>query len=153
MDVVFVPKLPPGPVSNVTAAPGAGSATVSFTAPATGGPPTKYTVTPFVGSTAQAPVTVQGSPPATTVKIGDLDPGISYTFKVQPANGSGSGPLSAASNAVTPTAPTLPAAPTGLIPSADNQQATVSWIAPNDGGSGHARASANDSTTRMESAL
>ena len=53
VDVVFVPKLPPGAVSNVTATPGPGSATVNFTAPATGGPPTRYIVTPFIGSAAQ----------------------------------------------------------------------------------------------------
>jgi Concanavalin A-like lectin/glucanases superfamily/Fibronectin type III domain/Viral BACON domain len=79
-------------------------------------------------------VTVTGSPPATSVKVGDLDPGTSYTFKVQAANGSGSGPLSAASNAVTPSAPTAPGAPTGLLAGAGNQQVTVRWSAPNDGG-------------------
>jgi hypothetical protein len=134
VDVVFAPKLPPGPVSNVTATPGPGSATVSFTAPATGGPPTRYVVTPFIGSTAQPSVTVTGTPPATSVTVGDLDPGTSYTFKVQAGNGSGTSALSAASNAVTPNAPTAPAAPTAVVASAANQQATVRWTAPNDGG-------------------
>jgi Domain of unknown function (DUF4082)/Concanavalin A-like lectin/glucanases superfamily/Fibronectin type III domain/Viral BACON domain/Bacterial Ig domain len=134
VDVVFTPKLPPGPVGSVTATAGPGSATVSFTAPTTGGTPTKYTVTPFVGSTAQTPLVVQGSPPPTSIKVGDLDPGTTYTFKVQPANGSGSGPVSAASNEVTPTAPTAPSAPTSLVPSGGNQQAALSWTAPPDGG-------------------
>ena len=134
VDVVFAPKLPPGAVSNVTATPGPGSATVNFTAPATGGPPTRYIVTPFIGSTAQPSVTVTGTPPVTSVKVGDLDPATSYTFKVQAGNGSGTGPLSAASNAVTPNAPTVPGAPTALVASAANQQATVRWTAPNDGG-------------------
>ena len=134
VDVVFTPKLPPGPVGAVTATPGPGSATVNFTAPATGGPPTRYIVTPFIGSTAQPAVTVVGSPPATPVKVSGLDAGTSYTFKVQAANGSGAGPLSGASNAVTPTPPTAPGAPTGLVVSAGNQQATVRWTAPSDGG-------------------
>jgi hypothetical protein len=134
VDVSFVPKLPPGPVGTVAAAAGPGSATVSFTAPTTGGPPTRYTVTPFIGSTAQPSVTVTGTPPATSVKVGDLDPGTSYTFKVQAANGSGSGPLSTASNAVTPNPPLAPGAPTGVVASGSNQQATVRWTAPNDGG-------------------
>ena len=121
-------------MSNVTATPGPGSATVNFTAPATGGPPTRYIVTPFIGSAAQPAVTVTGTPPATSVKVGDLDPATSYTFKVQAGNGSGTGPLSAASNAVTPNAPTAPGAPTALVASAANQQATVRWTAPNDGG-------------------
>ena len=134
VDPVFIPKLPPGPVGAVTATAGPGSATVSFSAPSTGGPPTRYVVTPFIGSTAQTPVTVQGSPPAIPVKVSGLDAGTSYTFKVQAANGSGSGPLSAASNAVTPTQPTAPGAPTDLVPSGGNQQATVRWTAPADGG-------------------
>jgi Domain of unknown function (DUF4082)/Concanavalin A-like lectin/glucanases superfamily/Fibronectin type III domain/Bacterial Ig domain/Viral BACON domain len=134
VDVVFVPKLPPGPVTSVTASPGPGSATVNFTAPTTGGPPTRYTVTPFIGSTAQTPVTVTGTPPATPVQVGGLDPGTSYTFKVQAANGSGSGPLSAASNAVTPNPPTAPGTPIGVVASAGNQQATLRWTSPSDGG-------------------
>ena len=113
VDVVFAPKLPPGAVGNVTATPGPGSATVNFTAPATGGPPTRYIVTPFIGSAAQPSVTVTGTPPATSVKVGDLDPATSYTFKVQAGNGSGTGPLSAASNAVTPNAPTAAGRPDG----------------------------------------
>ena len=42
------------------------SADVSWTAPASGGPVTSYTITPYIGSTAQTPTTVTGSPPATT---------------------------------------------------------------------------------------
>ena len=134
VDVVFTPKLPPGPVSNVSATAGTGSATVNFTAPATGGPPTRYVVTPFIGSTAQPTTTVTGSPPATSVKVSNLDAGTAYTFRVQAGNGSGISALSAPSNAVTPTPPTVPGAPTALIPSAGNQQATLRWTAPNDGG-------------------
>jgi len=65
VDVVFTPKLPPGATGTPTATAGPGSATVTFSAPATGGPPTRYIVTPFVGSIAQAPTTVTGTPPAT----------------------------------------------------------------------------------------
>ena len=134
VDVVFTPKLPPGPVSNVSATAGTGSATVNFSAPVTGGPPTRYIVTPFIGSTAQPTVTATGSPPATSVKVSNLDAGTAYTFRVQAGNGSGISALSAPSNAVTPTPPTAPGAPTALIPSAGNQQATLRWTAPNDGG-------------------
>ena len=134
VDVVFNPKLPPGPVSDVSAIAGPGSATVRFTAPVTGGAPTKYTVTPFIGSTAQPAQTVTGNPPSTSVVVGNLDPGTAYTFKAQAANGSGAGPLSAASNAVTPTAPTVPGTPTGVTASAGSGQATVRWTAPGDGG-------------------
>jgi hypothetical protein len=134
VDVVFTPKLPPGAVGAVTAAAAPGAATVNFVAPTTGGPPTRYTVTPYIGSTAQPSVTVTGNPPPTSVTVNNLDPASTYTFKVQAANGSGSGPLSAASNAVTPLAPTAPGAPLGLIATAGNQQATLRWTAPSDGG-------------------
>jgi N,N-dimethylformamidase beta subunit-like protein/uncharacterized protein DUF4082/concanavalin A-like lectin/glucanase superfamily protein/fibronectin type III domain protein/Big-like domain-containing protein/BACON domain-containing protein len=134
VDVLFTPKLPPGAASLVTATAGPGSATVSWLAPATGGPPSRYIVTPYVGTTAQPPVTVTGNPPATSVVVNGLDPSSSYTFTVQAANGSGSGPVSTPSNAVTPTAPTAPGAPTAVSASAGNAQATVRWTAPSDGG-------------------
>ena len=55
VDVMYaVPA--PGAVSGVTAqVAGQTSADVSWTAPTTGGPPTSYKVTPYVGSTAQTP--------------------------------------------------------------------------------------------------
>ena len=37
--------------------------------------PSRYIVTPFIGSTAQPSVTVQGSPPATSTTVSGLDPG------------------------------------------------------------------------------
>ena len=53
VDVIFIPKLPPGPVGLVTATAGPGQATVSFLAPASGGSPSRYTVMPYVGTIAQ----------------------------------------------------------------------------------------------------
>jgi hypothetical protein len=85
---------------------GNASATVSWTAPAnTGGSAIiSYTVTPYIGSTAQTPVTVTGSPPPTTTTVTGLTNGTSYTFTVSATNATGTGPASVASNAVTPTA-------------------------------------------------
>ena len=48
---------------SVTATAGKGSASVNWSAPTTGGPVTTYTVTPYIGSSAQTPTTVTGSTP------------------------------------------------------------------------------------------
>jgi hypothetical protein len=89
----------------VTASAGNASATVSWTAPSNGGSPiTSYTVTPFIGATAQTPTVVTGNPPATSTTVTGLTNGTAYTFKVTATNAIGTGPASAASNAVTPSA-------------------------------------------------
>ena len=55
----------PDSPTQVTATPGNKSATVSWTALRDGGSPiTGYTVTPYIGSTAQTTKTVTGTPPA-----------------------------------------------------------------------------------------
>jgi hypothetical protein len=96
----------PGAPTGVTATAGNGSATVSWTAPSSNGGSTitSYTVTPYIGSTAQTPVTVTGSPPATSTTVPGLTNGTIYTFTVSATNTVGTGPASAQSNAVTPAA-------------------------------------------------
>jgi Domain of unknown function (DUF4082)/Fibronectin type III domain/Bacterial Ig domain len=136
VDVDFEPSqtaTAPGPVSNVSATAGDGSATVTWSAPSSGGAVTAYKVTPYLGSTAQPASTVSGSPPARSATIAGLTGGDSYTFTVQASNGNGSGPVSPQSNAVTPL--TAPSAPAGVTASAGNGSASVSWTAPANGGS------------------
>jgi hypothetical protein len=136
VDVLYAAAPEPGQVTGVSAVAGQASATVSWTAPSTGGPPTSYVVTPYIGSTAQTTKSVTGSPPATSTTVSGLTPGTSYTFRVHATNPSGSGPQSAASNAVTPTGAQAPSAPTGVSALADTTSASVSWTAPSsDGGS------------------
>ena len=109
-DVVFktgaagAPTAPSGP-TNVVATAGNGAATVTWSAPGDGGSPiTSYTVTPYIGSAAQSPTTVSGSPPATSSTVTGLTNGSSYTFTVTATNAVGTGPASSPSNAVTPSA-------------------------------------------------
>ena len=125
----------PGAPTGVTAEAANASATVSWSAPTnTGGSAiTSYTVTPYIGATAQTPRTVTGSPPATTTTVTGLANGTAYSFRVSATNASGTGPESAASGAVTPT--TVPGSPTAVTASAGDASATVSWTAPDPGGS------------------
>ncbi len=117
VDVVFStgppppppPSTAPGAPASVSASAGNASATVSWTAPSNGGSPiTSYSVTPFIGSAAQTPTSVPGSPPPTIATVSGLTNGTTYTFSVTASNAVGTGPASAASNAVTPTAPSCP---------------------------------------------
>jgi Fibronectin type III domain len=120
----------------VAATVGNASASVTWNAPSNGGSPiTSYTITPFIGSSAQASTTITGSPPLTSASIAGLTNGTTYTFKVSATNAIGTGPASAASNPVTPSAPTAPAAPTAVAATAANTSATVTWNAPSNGGS------------------
>jgi hypothetical protein len=134
VDVVFTPSPAPGTVTGVTATPGPGSANLSWTAPTTGGAPTTYTITCYYGSQLEATFTVTGSPPVTSFNFPTLIAGYPYTFKVQASNPNGSGPISAASNAVTPTEATAPSAPTGVSAVPATREATVSWTAPSTNG-------------------
>jgi hypothetical protein len=134
VDPVFSPAAPPGQVTGVSATAGAGSARISWSAPTTGGVVTSYTVTPYIGSSAQTPTVVNGSPPATSTRITGLTPGTTYTFTVQASNPNGSGPVSAASNQVTPQTYVAPEAPSSVTASPATAQALVSWTAPTEEG-------------------
>ena len=136
VDVNYASAPAPGAPTAVTATAGQRSATVSWTAPSSGGAPTSYTVTPRINGVAQTAKTVSGTPPATSTTVTGLTAGTEYTFTVRASNSGGTGPESAPSNAVTPTAAAPPDAPTDVVAQADTKSAGVSWRAPaSDGGS------------------
>ncbi|HEY5051603.1 MAG TPA: fibronectin type III domain-containing protein [Acidothermaceae bacterium] len=122
----------PGAPTAVSAVPGDGQATVSWTAPSSNGGAaiTGYTVTSSPGG-----VTVSG--PASPATVTGLTDGVSYTFTVTAANSVGTGPASAPSTGVIPAAAaTAPGAPTAVSAVPGDRQATVSWTAPlSNGGS------------------
>jgi hypothetical protein len=135
VDVMFTPLPPPGQVTGLSAsAAGKTSASVSWTAPSSGGPPTSYKITPYIGSTAQTPKTITGSPPATSASVTGLTSGTTYTFTVQAVNPNGSGPVSDPSNEVTPVTAVAPTAPTGVAAQPASQSARVTWTTPDSDG-------------------
>jgi electron transfer flavoprotein alpha/beta subunit len=136
VDVLFqpTPTAIPGQVTGVTATAESLSALVSWTAPTTGGTPTSYTVTPYIGATAQTALATTVSGTTTSTTVTGLTQGTSYTFVVQATNTAGSGPASAASNSVQILGPTAPGAPQGVTASPASSQALVSWSAPVSGG-------------------
>ena len=97
----------PSQVTGVSAAGGALSANVTWTAPSSGGTPSSYIIKPYIGATAQTPTTV--SAPATSTTVTGLTAGTAYTFTVTASNAAGNGPASAASNSVTPSSGGVPA--------------------------------------------
>jgi hypothetical protein len=93
----------PGAPTNVTATAGNRSATITWSAPSDGGSAiTRYTITPYIGTTAQTPTVISGGPPAPSATVTGLKNGTTYTFTVTATNAVGTGPPSAQSNPVTP---------------------------------------------------
>jgi Fibronectin type III domain len=103
-----VPTAPGAPTIG-TATAGNATATARWTAPANGGSPiTSYTLQVRTGAVVVRTVTGI-APGAISNVVNTLTNGTAYNFRVRALNAIGTGPLSAASNVVTPA--TVPAAP------------------------------------------
>ena len=90
----------PAAPSSVVAVGGDHSASLTWQAPTNGGSPiTSYTITPYIGGVAQAPVVSPSA--ATSFTVAGLPGGTTYSFAVAAVNAIGTGPPSTQSNAVT----------------------------------------------------
>ena len=129
------------PTPPATAAPGAplnvfgvasnNAVTVNWSPAQSNQPVTSYTVNTLIGGVAagsQAVVPAAGSLfPPTSVFIGGLTNGTTYTFTVSATNASGTSPDSAPSAPVTPPGIAIPAPPTGVSAIPGDTQASVSF--------------------------
>jgi hypothetical protein len=127
--------LAPDPPTNVTAEAGDTLAVVNWTPPVNdgGSPIVKYRISSQPGTDR-----VEVDAPATNGVFGNLTNGIPYTFTVRAINADGISVASEKSNEVIPGgggAATAPGAPTNVQAEAGDGGATVSWTAPDDGGS------------------
>ncbi|MEJ5255823.1 MAG: fibronectin type III domain-containing protein [Acidimicrobiales bacterium] len=99
----IVVGLPEAPTFAGARVPGDGEVTISWNPPVDNGSPiTGYTVVPYIGGVAQAPVSFDAS--STTRTITGLTNGVTYTFRVSATNARGQGPGSGPSGPVTPIA-------------------------------------------------
>ena len=128
---VTTPTTPGAPTIG-TATAGVGSATVTWTAPASNGGVviTGYVITPYKAGVAQATQTFNST--ATTETATGLANNTAYTFAVAAINGVGTGAASAQSNSVT--TPTTPGAPTIGTATCGNASVSLSWTAPASNG-------------------
>lgn len=136
-----IPAVPtkPGWPAIGTATAGNAQATVNFTAPASdgGSPITGYYVFSYTASGLDSnAVDSNAGTTALAHTITGLTNGTPYHFAVRALNSVGYSLLSYYTAYVTPSAPTVPGAPTIGIATAGNGQATVSFTAPaSNGGS------------------
>jgi Ca2+-binding RTX toxin-like protein len=132
----------PGAPTIGTATAGNASATVRWTAPASNGGSAITSYSVQVRNAAGTVLrTVTGIPAAAvSTNVTALTNGTAYNFRVLANNAAGAGPLSAASNAVTPAGVSVPGAPTGLVATSGSAggplTASFTWVAPaSNGGS------------------
>jgi uncharacterized repeat protein (TIGR02543 family) len=122
-----VPAAPTG-VTATTNSPG--KATITLTAPTDNG---GSAVTEYVITSSPGGLTCTTTNPTTGCEITGLTNGTAYTFTAVAKNSVGNSASSTPSAAVTPVG--KPSTPTNVVASAGNASASVSFTAPNTGGS------------------
>ena len=107
-----------------------GKATITFTAPTSNG---GSSITEYVVTSSPGGLSCTATDPSTGCEIAGLTNGTGYTFTVNAKNSVGSSANSTPSAAITPVG--KPSIPTNIVATAGNASATVSFTAPNNGGS------------------
>src|SRR5215831_14530269 len=132
----ITPAAVPDAPTGVSGTPGNASVALTWTAPGSNGGSaiTSYRITPYIGATAQTAINTGST--ATSYTVTGLTNGTAYTFKVAATNGAGTGADSTASGPLTPTAASLPGAPTSVTGNPGDSAVALNWSAPgSDGGS------------------
>src|SRR5260370_13685203 len=118
----------PGAPTSVQATAGNAQATVTWQAASAG---KNCTVSGYTVTSNPESLTAAVGGTTTTATVGNLINGRPYSFTVTATNQFGQGPISAASNTVTPSGTnTAPSAPQSVAATAGNTQATVTWGVP-----------------------
>jgi YVTN family beta-propeller protein len=91
--------VPPGAPTGVTASPGNGQATISWSPPASFG---SFAISTYMATASPDGRTCLVSAPALSCTISGLTNGVTYTFTVQALSGAGWSAASLSSNAITP---------------------------------------------------
>jgi uncharacterized repeat protein (TIGR02543 family) len=129
--IAVTPATVPGAPTGLTATSSEpGKATITFTAPTDNG---GSAVTDYVVTSSPGGFTCVTANPSTGCEITGLTNGTAYTFTAVARNSVGNSVNSGPSAAVTPVG--KPSTPTNVVASAGNASATVSFTAPNNGGS------------------
>ena len=127
-----VPRVPPGPPRDAAASASLNGAIVTWSPPADPGTDTinLYAVRAWPGSQV-----CQVAASTLTCTVTGLDPEQDYYFTVVAMSVAGWGSASQPSNTIRPLAPELPGAPTDVVATPGDGQATLIWIAPSSAGS------------------
>jgi uncharacterized repeat protein (TIGR02543 family) len=129
--IAVTPATVPGAPTGVTGTSSEpGKATITFTAPTSNG---GSAITEYVITSSPGGLTCIATVPSTGCEITGLTNGTAYTFTAIARNLVGNSANSTASAAVTPVG--KPSTPTNIVVSAGNASATISFTAPNTGGS------------------
>jgi cellulose 1,4-beta-cellobiosidase len=128
------PPTLPGAPTNVTAAPGNGQVSLSWSA-SSGTAPITYSVYRGTASGNESATPIVSGLTATSYTDTGLANGTTYYYEVRATNAAGSSGFSAEASAKPVAPPTVPGAPSLSAASARGKGVALSWNAPANGGS------------------